>query len=170
MDGDWTYIAMRGWTEMTHLDEHGHHPDDRCDCPGKWTQFNQVKDSGKALAALMIMNVTDYTNTYIMLGNGAASSAFSAASSRLIAELITAGLSRVVATTARITTTIADDTARWTNTFTMRSNSTIAVTEEGITIQASANSTGYFIVAQTFAAVNMTTGDTLAITHNLQFS
>ena len=170
MNGDWTYIAMRGWTNIEHRDEHGKHPSERCNCPGNWTQFNHVKDSGKALAALMLMNATDYTNTYIALGTGASTSAYHVASSRLIAELLTGGLARVLATTSKVTTTIADDTVRWTNTFTCRTDSTIAVTEEGITIAASTGSVAYFIVAQTFATVNMTTGDTLAITHDLQFS
>lgn len=168
MNGEWTYLAMRGWTDLVHKDETGKHPDDRCSCPGKWTQYNQVKDSGKALAALMLMNATDYTNTYIVLGTG--TTAFHVASSRLIGEITTAGLIRALATTSRVTTTIADDTARWTNTFTCATNSTIAVTEEGVTIQSAVTGGAYFIVAQTFSAVNMTTGDTLAITHNLQFS
>lgn len=167
MNGEWTSINLRGWTEIEHKSEDGSHPS-YCSCPGKWTQFNQVKDSGKALVAMMIMNATDYTNTYIALGTG--TTAFSAASSRLIAELLTGGLARTLATTAKVTTTIADDTARWTNTFTCATNSTIAVTEEGITISSTTGSTAYFVAAQTFSAINMTTGDTLAITHNLQFS
>ena len=140
-----------------------------CTCPGHWRQMNMIKDSGKALAALLLMNATSYTNTYIAVGTGPATQSFVASSSKLNAELTTGGFARVLATTAKRITTTSDDTIRWTTTFTARTNGTTSVTEEGI-FHASAANAGYCIVAQTFTAVAMATGDTLDITHDLQFS
>jgi hypothetical protein len=72
------------------------------------------------------------------------------------------GLERAAGTTSRVTTDVTNDTAQVTKTFSV-SGST-AVTEAGLLDSAS---TGILLARQVFSAINVISGDTLAITWKL---
>ncbi len=127
---------------------------------------NLVTTSGKRLAAMMLNTVTDGGARYIALGSN---STAIGPNTNVIAEYTTGGtgLVRVIATTANTITTTSGDTAQWTNTFTSNVDSQ-AVGEEAIG-QGSAT-TGFLATVQTFAAIILNSGDTLAITHKISFA
>ena len=127
---------------------------------------NLVTTSGKRLAAMMLNTVTDGGARYIALGSN---STAIGPNTNVIAEYTTGGtgLVRAIATTSNIITTTSGDTARWANTFTSNVDSQ-AIGEEAIAQGSS--TTGYLAAVQTFAAITLNSGDTLAITHSISLS
>ena len=101
--------------------------------------------------------------TYIAVGTGA--TAANAADTALQTELATSGLSRVAGTPSLVTTTGTNDTAQLTTTFTV--SGTAAVTESGV---LNAASTGTLLCRQVFSAINVVSGDSLAITWKVKQS
>lgn len=126
---------------------------------------NTITTVGKAeVAGLMLTDIgTGATSfDYIAIGTGTASA------TALGSEIASGGGERrggANVTGTRITTTTTNDTAQWVTTFTFTSS--FAVTEEGIFNDASA---GTMLASQTFAAVNVVSGDTLQITHKIQIT
>lgn len=126
---------------------------------------NLVTTSGKRLTAMMLNTVTDGGATYLALGSNATAIG---ADTNVIAEYTdTAGLARVEATTANVTVTTNLDTAQYTHTFTSDLDGQ-TVQEEAIAQGSS--TTGYLVAVQTFGAVTLNSGDTIALTHKISMS
>lgn len=94
--------------------------------------------------------------TYIAIGEGTTAAA--ASQTTLVTEITNRGGGRQVATVSRITTTVTNDTAKWSYTFTF--TGTVAVTESGIFNAASA---GDMLARQVMSAVNEGNGDQLTV-------
>ena len=99
--------------------------------------------------------------TYIAVGTGTTSA--SASDTALQTESSTSGLSRTSGTVSLVTTTVTNDTAQVTNTFSV--TGTVAVTESGV---LNASSSGTLLCHQVFSAINVASGDSLAVTWKIQ--
>ena len=101
--------------------------------------------------------------TYIAVGTG--TNAASVSDTTLQTETATSGLSRANGSVSLVTTTVANDTAQVTNTFSV--SGSVAVTESGV---LNAASTGTLLCRQVFSAINVVNGDSLAITWKIKAS
>jgi hypothetical protein len=133
---------------------------------GNWT-INPIKDNlvttvGKAAVADQLGGTTTAPMTCVAIGIG--TDAAAAADTTLGSEITTNGGERGAATVSNQTTTTAGDTERWIKTFTF--TGAFAVTEEGILDNNTAG--GVLLARQVFSAVNVVSGDSLQITHNIQ--
>ena len=81
--------------------------------------------------------------------------------------ITTAGGARAGVTPASATTTSTDDTIRSANTYTFTAGADFAITEEGLFNGASA---GTMVASRTFSAINVVSGDSLQITHDIVMS
>lgn len=125
---------------------------------------NLVTNAGLAGAAGRLMGSgSPAAFTYIGVGTG--STAASASDTALQTELATAGLSRANGTVSLVTTTVTNDTAQTTNTFSVTGSE--AVTESGV---FNASSSGTLLCRQVFSAINVVSGDSLTITWKVQMS
>jgi len=119
---------------------------------------NLVTTAGKAgIADLIGPQGSSAAFDYIAVGTGTTGAA--AGDTTLETELAASGLSRAQGTASRITTDVTNDTAQVTKTFTV--TGTQAVTEAGL---LDAASSGNLLARQTFSAVNVVNGDSLAVT------
>jgi len=122
---------------------------------------NTITNVGKQeLAKLMLIDVSGTAFDYIAIGTGTPSA------TALGAECGSSGGQRrggadVVGTNE--TTTTTGDTAQWVTTFTF--TGAFSLTEEGIFNLASG---GTMLASQSFAALNVASGDTLEITHKIK--
>lgn len=135
---------------------------------GIWT-LNPIVDNlvttrGKRVIAEQLNGVTTAPVTAIAIGTGTTAAA--AGDTALQTEITTGGGARGAATTSNQTTTTTGDTARWVKTFSF--TSTFAVTEEGLFDNNTSG--GNMLARQVFSAVNVVNGDSLQITHNVQFT
>jgi hypothetical protein len=135
---------------------------------GYWSSSKKVRNlvttAGKAGAAGRLMGSgAPAAFTYIAVGTGA--TAANVADTTLQTETATSGLSRANGTVSLVTTTVTNDTAQVTNTFTV--TGTVAVTESGVLNAAAA---GTLLTRQVFTAINVVNGDSLAITWKVQMS
>ena len=101
--------------------------------------------------------------TYLAVGTG--TNAAAAGDTTLQTEITDSGLARVSATASRVTTTVANDTARLATTFTV--TGTKAVTEAGY---LNAASSGVLFARSVFSAVNVINGDSLQLTYNIKIA
>lgn len=101
--------------------------------------------------------------TYIELGIG--TTAANASDTTLESAITDSGLARASATVSRTTTTVTNDTARLTYTWT--ASGTKAVTESGV---LNAASVGTLLNRQVFSAVNLVSGNSFQATHDFAFS
>lgn len=125
---------------------------------------NLVTTVGKALAAGRLMGSgAPAAATYIAVGTGTTAAA--AGDTTLQTETATSGLSRVAGTASLVTTTTTNDTAQLTTTFTV--SGTVAVTESGV---FNASSSGTLLCRQVFSAINVVSGDSLAVTWKVAMS
>lgn len=125
---------------------------------------NLLTSAGKAgLASRVNGSGSEAAFTYIAVGTG--TTAANVADTTLQTELSTLGLARVLGTLSRITTTVTNDTAQITTTFTV--TGTAAVTEAGL---LNAASVGTLLARQVFSAINVVNGDSLTITWKIQAS
>jgi len=132
---------------------------------GYWTKEiiaeNLITNIGFGIVTGQVNGVTTAPVTAIALGTGTTAAAVT--DTALETEITTNGGARAAATTSQETTTVTNDTAQWTKTFTFTGS--FAVTEEGLLDN---NTTGGNLLAhQVFSAVNVVSGDSLAITHQL---
>lgn len=132
---------------------------------GYWTTSlnvaNGIPNTGKAAIASRINGSgAEAAATYIAVGTGVG--AFSASDTTLGTETAASGLSRANGTASRVTTSVTNDTAQVTYTFTV--TGTVAVTEAGL---LNASSGGSLFARQTFSAINVVNGDSLQITWKL---
>lgn len=135
---------------------------------GRWVTEKRVRNLvttvGKALVAGRLnASGAPAAATYIAVGTGA--TAANAADTTLGTETSTSGLARVAATASLVTTTTTNDTAQLTTTFSV--SGTVAVTESGV---LNAASSGTLLCRQVFSAINVVSGDSLAITWKIAMS
>lgn len=131
---------------------------------GSWSRVkvvsNLVTNAGVAGVASRVNGAGgEAAFTFVAIGTGVVAAA--AGDTALGAEITTGGGARASATASRVTTDVANDTARLVNTFTFTAS--FAITESGILNAASA---GVLLARQVFSAVNVVNGDTLQITWN----
>lgn len=100
---------------------------------------------------------------YIAVGTGTTAAAVT--DTALQTELSTSGLSRAAATASRVTTSVTNDTARFSKTFTVTGSA--AVTEIGI---LNASSGGTLLCRRVFSAYNVVNGDELTVRYDIQAS
>lgn len=125
---------------------------------------NLITSAGKAGGASRINGSgAEAAFTYIAVGTGTTAAAVG--DTALQTETASAGLSRVNATASRVTTSVTNDTAQLTTTFTV--TGTVAVTESGVLNDSSG---GVLLCRQVFSAINVVNGDSLAITWKVQVS
>ena len=145
-------VRLEGQIEMVLKDMYGKVKEERL-------IKNTIPDAGKALlAALMITDVGAAGVDYIALGVGTPSA------TALGSECVTNGGTRrggADVTGALDTTTTTNDTAKFTTTFTFTGS--LGLYEEGLFTAA----VGTMMASQTFAILNVVSGDTLAITHKI---
>lgn len=135
---------------------------------GSWASkkkvSNLITNAGFAGAASRINGSgSEAVFTYIAVGTG--TTAANVTDTTLQTELATSGLSRVSATASRVTTSVTNDTAQLTTTFSVSGSA--AVTESGVLNAASA---GTLLCRQVFSAINVANGDSLQITWKIQAS
>lgn len=119
---------------------------------------NLVTSAGKAgIASRINGSGAEAAFTYIAVGTGTTAAA--AGDTTLETEIADSGLSRANGTASRVTTDVTNDSARVTYTFTV--SGTKAVTEAGL---LNASSSGVLLARQVFSAVNVVSGDSLAVT------
>ncbi len=128
---------------------------------------NLVTSAGKAaVAANVVSDVTGTKFDAIAIGTGTTAPA--AGDTQLGAEITGGGGQRISAasvTGTRVTTSTANDTGQFVGTFSF--SASYAVTEAGLLN----NSTGGDMLSrQTFAAINVISGDSLQVTWKIQFS
>lgn len=135
---------------------------------GYWTKAKKVRNGvttvGKALiAGRLNASGAPAAADYIAVGTG--TTAFDAANTTLETETSGSGLTRAQGTVSLVTTTTTNDTAQVTKTFSV--TGTVAVTESGV---FNASSSGTLACRQTFSAINVVNGDSLAITWKIAIS
>lgn len=119
---------------------------------------NLITSAGKAGIASRINGAgSEAAFTYIEVGTG--TTAANVADTTLETAITDSGLARVNATASRVTTTVTNDTAQLTTTFTV--SGTKAVTESGV---FNASSSGVLLCRQVFSAINVVSGDSLSVT------
>jgi len=125
---------------------------------------NLITSAGKAgIASRINGSGSEAAFTYLAVGVGTTAAAVG--DTTLQTEITDSGLARVNATASRVTTSVTNDTARLTTTFTV--TGTKAVTEAGI---LNAASVGTLLSRQVFTAVNVINGDSLQLTYSVQAS
>lgn len=125
---------------------------------------NLITNAGKAgIASRINGSGAEAAFTYLAVGIGTTAAA--AGDTTLQSEIVDSGLARVNATASRVTTSVTNDTARLTTTFTV--TGTKAVAEAGI---LNAGSGGTLLSRQVFTAVNVVNGDSLQLTYGVQAS
>jgi hypothetical protein len=143
---------MMGYVEIKLYDKDGNLKDNR-----EFT--NTITSVGKKIAADQIGGTTTTPVTAIALGEGTPSA------TALGSEITTNGGSRVAATITNETTTTTGDTEQWVKTFTFTGS--LAITEEGLFDNNTSG--GKMLAAQSFAALDVITTDTLEVTHKIKF-
>lgn len=123
--------------------------------------YNTITTVGLALTAKRLGGVSADPISHMAIGIGTPSA------TALGSEIATAGGERAGVTPASATTTSTDDTIRSANTFTFTSGADFAITEEGL---LNAASTGTMVASRTFSAINVVSGDSLQITHDIVMS
>ena len=119
---------------------------------------NLITNAGRSIISGLINGPgSPVAFTYIAVGTG--TTAASTPDTTLQTESSTSGLSRAAGTVSKVTTSITNDTAQVTNTFSVTGS--VAVTEAGL---LNAASSGTLLAHQVFSAINVQTGDSLQIT------
>ncbi len=125
---------------------------------------NLITNVGFALAAGRLMGSgAPAAPTYIAVGTG--STTASVLDTALQTESAASGVARTNGTTSLVTTTVTNDTAQTTVTFSV--GATVAITESGV---LNAGSTGTLLCRQVFSAINVSSGDTLTVTWKVKHS
>lgn len=122
---------------------------------------NTITNVGHAVANGLMSNQGSYGYAiFLAIGIGTETGSTATA---LNSEITTNGGARAAGTASRTTTTQTNDTTSLTHTWTFTGS--FAITEEGI---LTASSSGSLLAYQTFSAINVVSGDTLAVTHTYQ--
>jgi hypothetical protein len=149
--------GLRGEMHIIHRDKNGKEIERR-------VIKNLIVDAGLAGMASRLNGAgAEAAFTYLAVGTGTTAAA--AGDTGLGTEITDSGLARAAATATRETTTATNDTATLDKTWT--ASATKAVTECGAFNAASA---GTLLGRQVFAAINMTSGNSLQITYKFTLS
>jgi len=128
---------------------------------GRFTVPNQVTNAGLAeVCGLIASDITATAFDYLAIGIG--TTAITAGDTTLGSEITGGGGARAAATSTVDTSTPTQPYAQFVNTFSF--TGTYAVTEAGV---FNASSGGDMLAAQTFSAVNVSSGDSLNITYKI---
>lgn len=128
----------------------------------EWSSANLVTNAGFAgIASRINGSGGEAAATYLAVGTG--TNAANATDTTLQTEITGSGLDRVNASASRVTTSVTNDTAQLTTTFTVTGSK--AVTEAGV---LNAASVGTLFARTVFAAVNVVSGDTLVVTYKIK--
>ena len=122
--------------------------------------------AGKGITTGLITGITSLVPKYVAIGSGGTGAVVAATS--LSTEYTTGtwtGYARVSSTMTQQTTTVANDTAQYAATFTAPSAET--VTNAG---NFDALTTGNLHVLGSFTGIALNTGDSVAVTIDLQFT
>lgn len=125
---------------------------------------NLITTTGKALTAGRI-NASGAPAAVTYLAVGIGTTAANAADTALEDEIVDSGLERAAATCTLVTTTTTNDTAQLVKSWSVTGSK--AVTECGAFNDAT---TGTILGRQVFSAINVISGDTLAITYKFKVS
>lgn len=128
------------------------------------TNKNTITNVGHAAANGRISNLGSYS-PFVNLALGIGTQGSPNTATALASEITTNGGGRSAATATQITTTLTNDTTSLVHTWTFTGN--LAITEEGIFDSATA-STGNMMAYQSFSVINVSSGNTLQITHTYQ--
>jgi hypothetical protein len=135
---------------------------------GFWTTTaittNLVTTRGKRIIAEQLNGVSTAPVTAIAIGTGTTSPA--AGNTALETEATTNGAQRGAATATNQTTTTTGDTMRLVKSFSLTGS--FALTEEGLFDNNTSG--GNMLARNTFSAVNVVSGDTFQVTHNIQLT
>ena len=122
---------------------------------------NLITTTGKAgLASRINGDGSEAVFTYIALGTG--TTAANIADTTLETEISTSGGSRAIGAASRVTTTVTNDTARVSKTFTFTGS--LAITEAGL---LNAASVGVLVARKVFSVINVVDTDELVVTWDL---
>jgi hypothetical protein len=125
-----------------------------------------VSNAGRAIQTNLVSGLGGTAPNYIAIGSGAGTSAV--ADTTLFTEYTTGtwtGYARVNATPTRATTSVTNDTIKWSGSFTAGASQT--VTNAG-NFDASAN--GNMLVKGDFTGVALANGDSITINISLQYT
>lgn len=126
---------------------------------GYWTKagvaHNTITDVGKQISAQQVGGTTTTPVTAIAIGTGTPTT-----------TALGSEVARAAATVTNTTTTTTGDTEQWTHTFNFTSS--YAITEEGLFDNNTSG--GNMLASQSFSAINVSNGDSLQITHKVQYS
>lgn len=126
---------------------------------------NLIVDSGyAAVAGLIIQTGSTAPMAYLAIGTSTAAAASS--DTTLYAECTTGGGQRALATLSRVTSDVANDTARLVKTFSFTTTSGYNISEAGV-FNAVTTSSGTMLCRQIFVPISVINADTLEITYNL---
>ena len=121
-------------------------------------RMNTIADTGLSEGAKLLGGLSADPISHLAIGIGTPSS------TALGSEITTGGGARASVTPTSQTDSVTGDTVRSENTFTFTSS--FAITEEGLFNHASA---GDMIASQNFATMNVVSGDSLTIQHDIIF-
>ena len=121
---------------------------------------NTITNAGHAAANGRISNQGSYS-PFVNLAIGIGSQGTPTTATALASEITTNGGARGAATPTQTTVTVTNDTTQLVKVWNFTGS--FAVTEEGILDNASSG--GTMLAYQSFAAVNVISGDTIQITH-----
>jgi len=137
---------------------------------GKWQVMdarkvtNLIVNAGKAEAAALLGAIAGGAAfNHLAVGTGTIAPA--ATDTALGAEITTGGLARAASTNTQVTTTVTGDTLQMVKEWTATASH--AVTEAGAFNAATA---GDMLCRQTFAVINLVSGDRLEVTYKIQVS
>jgi hypothetical protein len=123
---------------------------------------NLITSAGRAVLSGLINGSGAFAAfTYIAVGTGTTAAAIG--DTALQTETATSGLSRAAGSVSRITTSVTNDTAQVSVTFTV--TGTVAVTESGL---LNAASVGTLLAHQVYSAQNVANGDTYQVIWKIQ--
>lgn len=125
---------------------------------------NLITSAGKAgMASRCNGDGSEALFNYLAVGTG--TTAANVSDTTLATEIVDSGLARATATVSRTTTTVTNDTAKLSKTWTVTGSK--AITEAGA---LNAASTGVLLGRQVFSAVNVVNTDNFQIDYSFQFS
>jgi hypothetical protein len=124
---------------------------------------NLITNTGKAAVAGLILQ-TGSTNAFDYIGIGTGTQAAATTDTALQTEISTGGGERALSSLSRVTTDVSNDTSQLLHTFTFTTTGSYAVTEAAVFDSATS---GTMLCRQTFAAITVTTNDTLEVKYKI---
>lgn len=144
-------VTLKGTYDFIHRDKTGRIID-------QFSVDNTITSAAKAALALLIQG--NATTKYTRIAIGSSATAAVVGNTTLAAEITSPSLARALSTATRVTTTVTNDTSNLVHTYS--STATQTVQEAGVFDSASG---GTLLSRVTFTAKNLSSGDTLQVTH-----